>query len=52
MVNEQWKRVEVRGVRTLGREAVVFNLVLGDTLSFLANDFVVRSKPPVEAGKR
>ncbi len=36
------------GAVTEGRVARVFNLVLGDPTVFIAGDFLVRSKPPVE----
>jgi hypothetical protein len=38
--------VTVRSVSATGREEPVFNLILGDSASFVANGFLVRSKPP------
>lgn len=36
-------------VSSAGREAQVFNLVLGAPTTFIAGDFLVRSKPPLDA---
>ncbi|MCI0637761.1 MAG: Hint domain-containing protein [Gemmataceae bacterium] len=41
--------VRVRALKLTGREEKVFNLVLGDMELFIANGFVVRSKPPHDA---
>lgn len=38
--------VAVLEVRPTGREGRVFNLVLGEPTTFIAGDFLVRSKPP------
>lgn len=38
--------VEVLGVTRTGRLAQVYNLVLGDSSFFVANGYLVRSKPP------
>jgi hypothetical protein len=45
------RRVEavVREVVATGREASVFNLILGDSAIFIAGDFLARGKPPAEA---
>jgi hypothetical protein len=40
------RAVAVRGASAAGREAEVFNLVLGEPQVFVAGDFLVRSKPP------
>ncbi len=48
IVNGERRAVKVVGVSATDREADVFNLVLGDTRGFIANDFVVRSKPPIK----
>lgn len=40
--------VEVVEVSLTKREAQVFNLVLGDSIVFIAGDFLARSKPPAE----
>ena len=39
----------VLSVTATGREEAVFNLILGDPAIFLANGFLVRSKPPALA---
>jgi hypothetical protein len=39
----------VRGVKPTGREARVYNLILGGSAMFVACDFVVRGKPPADA---
>jgi hypothetical protein len=39
----------VQSVSATGREEAVFNLILGDPAIFLANGFLVRSKPPAPA---
>jgi hypothetical protein len=49
----QWRngrRVEtvVRAVVATGKEAPVFNLILGDSAIFVAGDFLARGKPPAE----
>lgn len=41
--------VEVVEVSPTKRESQVFNLVLGDSIVFIAGDFLARSKPPAEA---
>jgi hypothetical protein len=38
--------VTVLSMALTGREESVFNLVLGDGVIFIADDFLVRSKPP------
>jgi hypothetical protein len=43
------REVTVRSVSTTGREAPVFNLILRDRATFVANGFLVRSKPPASA---
>jgi hypothetical protein len=50
----QWrdgKRAEavVRAVAPTGRREAVFNLIVGDSATFVAGGFVVRGKPPAEA---
>ncbi len=45
------KAVTVRSVISTGREEAVFNLVLGDSVVFIADGFVVRSKPPLRDAK-
>jgi hypothetical protein len=40
------RSVTVSGVSPAGRETEVFNLVLGEPRTFIAGDFLVRSKPP------
>ncbi len=44
------RRVEavVRAVTATGKEAPVFNLILGDSAVFVAGDFLARGKPPAE----
>jgi hypothetical protein len=49
----QWRdgrRVEtvVRAVTATGKEAAVFNLILGDSAVFVAGNFLARGKPPAE----
>lgn len=49
----QWRdgrRVEttVRAVVATGREAPVFNLILGDSAIFVAGNFLARGKPPAD----
>jgi hypothetical protein len=44
----QAKAVKVRGVRALEQPAKVFNLVLEVRGTFIANGYLVRSKPPVD----
>jgi hypothetical protein len=49
----QWRdgrRVEtvVRAVTATGKEAPVFNLILGDSAVFVAGGFLARGKPPAE----
>ena len=49
----QWRdgrRVEtvVREVAATGKEAPVFNLILGDSAVFVAGGFLARGKPPAE----
>jgi uncharacterized protein (TIGR03067 family) len=46
-VDDKRRAVTVLAVTAAGREAEVFNLILGGPTSFVAGDFVVRSKPPV-----
>lgn len=41
--------VTVKSVDKFGREAHVYNLVLGDPVLFIANGFLARSKPPAPA---
>jgi hypothetical protein len=41
--------VTVQSVSSTGREGPVFNLILGDPGIFVANGFLVRSKPPAPA---
>ncbi|MSR54032.1 MAG: 3-dehydroquinate synthase [Gemmataceae bacterium] len=41
--------VSVKSVEANGREAQVYNLVLGDPVLFIANGFLARSKPPAPA---
>ena len=41
------KTVTVREVIATGRQAQVFNLILGEPVLFVAGGFLVRSKPPV-----
>ncbi|MGC4001785.1 MAG: hypothetical protein QM811_00950 [Pirellulales bacterium] len=43
---------EVSAVRPTTREETVYNLVLDDSENFVADGFVVRSKPPVIEPKR
>jgi len=43
------RAVTVRSVSATGREESVFNLILGDPAIFVANGFLVRSKPPAPA---
>jgi hypothetical protein len=38
--------VTVKEITLTGREAQVFNLILGDPVHFVANGYLVRSKPP------
>jgi hypothetical protein len=50
----QWrdgKRAEVvvRAVAPTGRQEAVFNLIVGDSATFVAGGFVVRGKPPADA---
>jgi hypothetical protein len=40
---------EVRAVTATGRDAPVFNLILGEPVLFIADGFLARSKPPVPA---
>jgi len=40
--------VAVKEVSTTGKQSQVFNLVLGAPTTFIANEFLVRSKPPVD----
>jgi hypothetical protein len=40
--------VPVLEVRATAREAQVFNLVLGDPTTFIASEFLARSKPPAD----
>jgi hypothetical protein len=42
------KAVTVNSVSSTGREEPVFNVVLGDSVIFVANDFLARSKPPAQ----
>ncbi|CAN5399184.1 hypothetical protein BH10PLA2_BH10PLA2_37360 [soil metagenome] len=46
IVNGERRAVAVLDVTATNREADVYNLVLGETRNFTANDFLVRSKPP------
>jgi hypothetical protein len=46
-VNGKRQAVKVLGISSADREAKVFNLVLGGTKGFVAEEFVVRSKPPL-----
>jgi hypothetical protein len=51
----QWRdgrRAEavVRSVAPTGRQEQVFNLILGDSRMFVAGGFLVRGKPPADAG--
>jgi len=41
--------VKVKSVAATGREAQVFNLVLGEPVLFVADGFLARSKPPAPA---
>lgn len=43
------KAVAVESVTSTLRDAEVFNLILGDPTTFIAGDFLVRSKPPAVA---
>jgi len=43
------KAATVRSVSSTGREEPVFNVVLGDSAIFIADDFLARSKPPLHA---
>jgi hypothetical protein len=43
------RTVAVRSVAASGREAQVFNLVLGEPVLFVADGFLARSKPPAPA---
>jgi hypothetical protein len=45
------KRAEatVRAVAPTGRQEAVFNLIVGDSATFVAGGFVVRGKPPADA---
>jgi hypothetical protein len=45
------RAVAVRSVAATGREARVFNLVLGEPVLFIANGFLARSKPPAPASE-
>jgi hypothetical protein len=45
-VGGERRAVAVLGVSLTGREAEVFNVVLGDPRAFIVESFVVRSKPP------
>jgi hypothetical protein len=45
-VNGERRAAAVRTVSAADREAQVFNLVLGEARAFIAEDFLVRSKPP------
>jgi hypothetical protein len=45
-IGDKRQAVAVREVAAAGREAEVFNLVLGEPVGFVAGDFLVRSKPP------
>jgi hypothetical protein len=40
----------VRSVAATGRREAVFNLIVGDSATFVAGGFVVRGKPPAEGG--
>lgn len=40
--------VKVRGVKPLKEPAKVYNLILEERGTFIANSFLVRSKPPAE----
>ena len=42
----------VQAVVATGREAPVFNLVVGDGAVFVAGGFLARGKPPVPRGSR
>jgi hypothetical protein len=48
IVNGERRVAAVLDITSTNRETDVYNLVLGETRSFIAGDFVVRSKPPVE----
>jgi hypothetical protein len=45
------RAVAVRSVAATGREAQVFNLVLGEPVLFVAGGFLARSKPPAPASE-
>lgn len=50
---KQWRdgkptEAVVRGVAAAGRDAKVFNLILGDSAVFVAGGFLARGKPPAE----
>jgi hypothetical protein len=44
------KAVAVESISSALRDAEVFNLILGDPTTFIAGDFLVRSKPPGVVG--
>jgi hypothetical protein len=46
VVGSKRKAVAVQSVSSTGRTEQVFNVVLGDSVIFIANGFLVRSKPP------
>jgi hypothetical protein len=46
VIGDERRAVAVKEVTAAGREAEVFNLILGTPTGFVAGDFLVRSKPP------
>jgi hypothetical protein len=48
-VDGKRRGVNVLEVSAVGRDVEVFNLVLGEPKTFIAGDFIVRSKPPADA---
>jgi Hint domain len=49
---EQRRSTVVREVVSTGREAAVFNLVVGESAVFIAGGFLARGKPPLVTGEQ
>lgn len=47
--NDERRAALVHAVSSTGREATVYNMVVGDSSVFVANGFLARGKPPLDA---
>lgn len=50
--NGQRQAVRFKSVSTTGREAQVYNLVVGDSAVFIAGGYLVRGKPPLDVASK